>query len=74
MQNRESSANENEVLRPTYAPVAMAMGISMTVWGLMAPSLNIHAMWFMSIAGVGLSTWAIKSWISEIVKQWESNR
>ena len=70
----ESTPNSNQVPRPTYAPIAMAMGIAMTVWGLMAPSLNIHAMWFMSITGAGLSTWAIKSWIGEIVEQWESNR
>lgn len=78
MKSHESSANSSmradKIPRPTYAPVAMAMGIAMSTWGLMALSLNINAMWFMSIAGVGLSTWALKSWIGEIVLQWESNR
>ncbi|TWU28076.1 hypothetical protein [Bythopirellula polymerisocia] len=64
----------DQVPRPTYAPIALAMGIAMSTWGLMALSLNINAMWFMSIAGVGLSTWAIRSWIGEIVRQWEIDR
>lgn len=63
-----------ESLRPTYAPVAMAMGTGMAVWGLMALSLNINALWFMSIAGVGLMVWALKTWVHEIVMQWESTR
>lgn len=63
-----------EALRPTYAPVAMAMGIAMFAWGLMALTLNINALWFMSLAGAGLMTWALGSWIREIVKQWESTR
>ncbi|QEG37195.1 hypothetical protein [Bythopirellula goksoeyrii] len=74
MNESESTIKTDQVPRPTYAPIAMAMGTAMTVWGLMAPSLNIHAMWYMSIAGAGLSTWAIKSWIGEIVQQWEANR
>lgn len=64
MNQNKSSDNtvkhEDEVLRPTYAPVAMAMGVAMSTWGLMALSLNINAMWFMSIAGIGLATWALK--------------
>ena len=71
MKQHESS---DQVPRPTYAPVALAMGIAMSTWGLMALSLNINAIWFMSLAGIGLSTWAIKSWIGEIVQQWEVNR
>lgn len=57
--------------RPTYAPIAMAMGVAMTAWGLMAASLNISAVSFMSVGGVGLIVWALRSWIGEIVLQWE---
>lgn len=71
--NDASQATE-ESIRPTYAPIAMAMGVAMTIWGLMALTLNINAMWFMSIAGAGLSAWALKSWIGEIVLTWDSNR
>ncbi|TWT35400.1 hypothetical protein KOR34_02910 [Posidoniimonas corsicana] len=59
---------------PTYAPIAMAMGVAMTFWGLMALTFNINAMWFMSVAGVGLVAWSLKSWIHEIVLVWEANR
>jgi hypothetical protein len=63
-----------ETLRPTYAPVAMALGIAMFFWGFMALSLNTNALWFMSTAGAGLMIWALRSWIREIVLQWESSR
>ncbi len=56
---------------PTFAPVALAMGLSMTLWGLMAVSLNIGALWFMSIGGAMLSAWALRRWIGEIVLGWE---
>ncbi len=74
MPKPQNEKNEDQVPRPTYAPIALAMGIAMSTWGLMALSLNIDAVWFMSLFGVGLSAWAIKSWIGEIVEQWESNR
>ncbi|QDU87896.1 hypothetical protein Pla175_12630 [Pirellulimonas nuda] len=56
---------------PTFAPVALAMGVAMTFWGLMAVSLNIGALWFMSIGGAALSAWALRRWIGEIVLAWE---
>ena len=68
------SVEAEEALRPTYAPIAMAMGIAMFTWGLMALTLNINALWFMSLAGGGLMTWALGSWIREIVRQWEATR
>jgi hypothetical protein len=78
MQQHESTDDTpetaEEALRPTYAPVAMAMGVAMTMWGLMTLTLNINALWFMSVAGVGLSAWALRSWIGEIVLNWESKR
>ncbi len=74
MKQHQLTASADPVPRPTYAPIALAMGIAMSTWGLMALSLNINAMWFMSIAGIALSTWALKSWIGEIVHQWKANR
>lgn len=68
------SVEAQEVLRPTYAPVALAMGIAMTAWGLIALSLNTGALWFMSLAGAGLMVWALRRWIREIVLHWELSR
>jgi hypothetical protein len=48
---------------PTYAPAAMAMGISMTAWGTLT-----H--WSMSVVGVGLFVWALSRWIHEICMEW----
>lgn len=67
----KSAVSSDEMLRPTYAPISMAMGIAMTAWGLVALSLNINAVAFMSVAGIALSSWALKSWIHEIVLTWE---
>lgn len=72
--SEKNTSNEQEALRPTYAPIAMAMAIAMTTWGLMATSLNISALSVMSISGLALSTWALKSWIDEIVLDWESKQ
>ncbi len=74
MQPEESRDCEENVPRPTYAPIATAMGISMIAWGTMALTLNINALWCMSIAGVGLFAWALKHWIDEIVSQRDANR
>ena len=74
MPSDKTPSHEQETMRSTYAPIAMAMGISMTSWGLMALSLNIAALGIMSISGVGLIAWALKSWIGEIVLDWESNQ
>ena len=70
----KSSAKADAPPRPTYAPIAMAMGIAMSAWGLLSLTLNINALLFMSLFGVGLMTWALKCWIREIVLQWESSR
>lgn len=72
--DKSSAADTDVALRPTYAPIAMAMGIAMSMWGLMGLSLNINAICFMTIAGIFLSTWALKSWIGEIVLHWEKKR
>ncbi|MCA9233956.1 MAG: hypothetical protein KDA44_00695 [Planctomycetales bacterium] len=68
------SADEEPIVRPTWAPIAMAMGVAMTAWGLIALSLNINALLAMTAAGLGLSAWALTSWIREIVRNWEASR
>lgn len=59
--------------RPTFAPVAMAMGVAMTVWGLMTLRLTTGSLWFMSIAGAAIVVWALWSWMSEIARQWRES-
>lgn len=47
----------------TYAPVAMAMAISMTAWGILT-----H--WTMSVAGACLFSWALYQWMCQVYGQW----
>ena len=47
--------------RPTYAPVAMALGVMLLLWGIVA-------MWVMSVAGAGLIVWSFWIWINELRK------
>lgn len=61
------SVHEDEVVvRPTYAPAALAMGITMTAWGLLT-----H--WSMSVLGAALAIAALGAWISDIMHSQESN-
>jgi hypothetical protein len=59
--------------RPTFAPVAMAMGIAMTVWGFMTLRLTTGSLWFMSVAGAAVVVWALSNWMSEIARQWRES-
>lgn len=74
MPNESLHVGQEVAPRPTYAPVAMALGISMIAWGLMALTLNIGALLSMAVAGVGLAAWALKTWIEEIVRQLEGRQ
>lgn len=74
MTDESPTVGDDIAPRPTYAPVAMAFGISMIAWGLMALTLNIGALFCMAIAGVGLSAWALKTWMDEIVRQLEGRQ
>ncbi len=63
----DCSALEDEaVVRPTYAPAALAMGITMTAWGLLT-----H--WSMSLLGAALAIAALGAWIRDIMHSQESN-
>jgi redox-regulated HSP33 family molecular chaperone len=59
--------------RPTYAPVAMAMGIAMTTWGLMTFSLTTNSLTFMSVMGAGLVAWALWDWMHEVSIEWKNS-
>ncbi len=52
--------------RPTYAPAAAALGITLMAWGLLT-------MWIMSVVGLGLFAWSMASWIREIRAEWRSS-
>lgn len=60
----ENSSDRNEIAPdPTYVPAAVAMAITLMVWGILT-----H--WVMSLAGVSLLTWALWKWMNEICNQW----
>lgn len=50
--------------RPTYAPVAMSMGVMFLVWGIMT-----H--WTMSVGGGLLIGWALSSWLGQVCYDWK---
>jgi hypothetical protein len=56
--------------RPTYAPVALAMGIAMTAWGILTFSLTTNSLTFMSVMGAGLMVWALWDWMHEVAIEW----
>jgi FtsH-binding integral membrane protein len=63
----DSSALEAAaIVRPTYAPAALAMGVTMTAWGLLT-----H--WSMSVLGAALAIAALGAWINDIMHSQESN-
>lgn len=64
---------ETSTPRPTFAPVAMAMGVAMTIWGFMTLRLTTGSLWFMSIAGATVVVWALSSWMNEIARQWRES-
>jgi hypothetical protein len=57
--------------RPTYAPVALALGIAMTTWGLLTFSLTTNSLSFMSVMGAGLVAWALWDWMREVALEWK---
>lgn len=51
--------------RPTYAPITMAMAITMLAWGILT-----H--WTISLTGAGIFVWGLWSWMEEITMAWGS--
>ena len=60
--NTDPESGDN-MPRPTYAPVAMAMSVTMLAWGILT-----H--WTVSLVGALLFVWALWSWMGEICRQW----
>lgn len=50
--------------QPTYAPIAMSMGVMFLVWGSMT-----H--WTMSVGGALVIAWALWSWMGQICYDWK---
>lgn len=59
-----ATTHEAPTPQPTYAPAAMALGIMMLLWG-------VTTMWIMSVAGIGVMTWALWMWINDIRLDWK---
>ncbi|GAA4420972.1 MULTISPECIES: hypothetical protein [Bremerella] len=59
-----ASSEEMAEIPPTYAPAAMALGVTMLLWG-------ITTMWIMSAAGFAVMVYALWSWIIEISHDWK---
>jgi len=60
-----SNHPSGDVVRPTYAPAALAMGVAMTAWGLL-----VH--WSLSLSGAALLAWALARWVGEIATAWRN--
>ncbi|QDV49658.1 hypothetical protein [Gimesia fumaroli] len=58
---------EEPELRPTYAPAALAMGITFMSWGILT-----H--WSMSVIGIAVIVGAIWSWMHEIHSSWSETK
>lgn len=58
--DQESAEQE---MKPTYAPAALAMGITFAFWGILT-----H--WSMSLIGIIVIVGAIWSWMNEIRNSW----
>ncbi len=48
---------------PTYAPAALALGVSLGAWGVMT-----H--WIMTLTGAALAVWALAQWFGAIRSDW----
>ncbi len=60
------AAIDEVVVQPTYAPAALAMGITMTAWGLLT-----H--WSMSVLGAVLGISALGAWIRDMMHSQRSD-
>lgn len=66
LENGEQEMPEQETeqeLEPTYAPAALAMGITFMLWGILT-----H--WSMSLIGVAVIVGALWSWMNDIRNSW----
>ena len=69
MDKQATTDKPSEAIRQTYAPIALAMGITMIFWGILAHPYGI-GIWAMSAGGAGMLVWALYSWMREICHEW----
>lgn len=69
MNDKKQPTQDTEMIRRTYAPIAMAMAIMMMFWGILCHPYGI-SIWSMSLAGGGLFAWALYSWMKEVCHEW----
>ncbi len=62
-ESQQATETEEVTPRPTYAPIAMSMGIMMLAWGILT-----H--WTISLAGAVIFAWALWNWMDEITTAW----
>ncbi|MFH1302946.1 MAG: hypothetical protein ABIK07_17935, partial [Planctomycetota bacterium] len=65
--NSQAEKTEAPEMRPTYAPAALAMGITFMFWGILT-----H--WSMSLIGIAVIVYAIWSWMNEIRSAWSETK
>ena len=63
----QTKQTEEPEMRPTYAPAALAMGITFMCWGILT-----H--WSMSVIGIVVIVGAIWSWMHEIHSSWSESK
>lgn len=51
--------------RPSFAPIAMSLGVMMLAWGLLT-----H--WLMSLFGAGVIAWSLGAWMDQVCQQWRA--
>jgi hypothetical protein len=55
--------DESTAPKPSYAPFVVALGITMTFWGLATSPV-------MSVGGLVVFVWGLVSWIRSIATAW----
>lgn len=51
--------------RPSFAPIAMSLGVLMLVWGILT-----H--WSMSLFGIGVIVGSLFMWMDQVCQQWRA--
>lgn len=60
-----AEAQAQKAPQPSYAPFLLALGITMTFWGLATSPV-------MSASGLAIFAWAMWMWIRDIAKGWRN--
>ena len=63
---KSSGSQPQAAPKPSYAPFFLALGITMTFWGLATSPV-------MSVSGFAVFAWALWSWVREIAQAWRNS-